>query len=247
MHPEIDRFAHLSSPLHRLDPRAKIAVFTGFLVAVALVRGLPGAVLALGLAVLWVGLSRIPLGFILRRLKAVVLFLSPFLVLLPLTHPAGWQAGFKQGGIIFIKGLAMVFTVFPMFGTTPFHVSMKALARLHMPERLVAMILFTYRYLFGFAEEMRNVQQAARARGFKAGNNRRTLTTIGNLIGLTVVRAYERTERIYQAMLARGFKHKFGTLYEFSFTWPDAWKSLGIFLASVALVGVDRLWLKFFG
>lgn len=247
MHPEIDRFAHLSSPLHRLDPRAKIAVFMAFLVATALVRDLPGALLALGLALLWVGLSRIPVSFILRRLRAVMFFLSPFLILLPLTHPDGWQMGLMRGGIIFIKGLAMVLTVFPMFGTTPFHVSMKALARLKVPERLVAMILFTYRYLFGFAEEVRTVQQAARARGFKAGNNRRTLSTIGNLIGLTVVRAYERTERIYQAMLARGFKQKFGTLHEFSFTWPDAWKSLTILLASVALVGVDRLWLKFFG
>ncbi|MBW1991536.1 MAG: cobalt ECF transporter T component CbiQ [Deltaproteobacteria bacterium] len=247
MHPEIDRFAYLSSPLHRLDPRAKIAVFAAFLVATALVRGLPGALLALALAVLWVGVSRIPLGFVLRRLKAVVLFLSAFLVLLPLTHPAGWQAGLLRGAVIFIKGLAMVLTVFPMFGTTPFHTSMKALSRLHVPERLVAMILFTYRYLFGFAEEVRTVQQAARARGFKPGNNRRTLATLGNLIGLTLVRAYERTERIYQAMLARGFKHKFGTLHEFSFTWPDAWKSLGILLAAVALVGVDRLWPKFFG
>jgi cobalt/nickel transport system permease protein len=247
MHPEIDRFAHLSSPLHRLDPRAKIVVFTCFLVAVALVRSLFGAAFALGLALLWLGLSRIPLGFVIRRLKAVLLFLSPFLVLLPLTHPGGWQAGLEQGGIIFIKGLAMVLTVFPMFGTTPFHVSMKALARLHVPERLVTMILFAYRYLFGFAEEVRTVQQAVKARGFKARNNWRTLSTLGNLIGLTVVRAYERTDRIYQAMMARGFKQKFGTLYEFSFTWPDAWKSGLILSAAMILVGVDRLWLKFFG
>lgn len=247
MHPEIDRFAHLSSSLHRLDPRAKIAVFMAFLVATALVRDLPGACSALGLALLWVGLSRIPLGFMFRRLKAVMLFLSPFLILLPLTHPGGWEAGVRQGAVIFIKGLAMVLTVFPMFGTTPFHVSMKALARLKVPERLVAMILFTYRYLFGFAEEARTVQQAAQARGFKAANDLRTWRTIGNLIGLMVVRAYERTERIYQAMLARGFKNKFGTLHEFSFTWPDALKTMGILLASGALVGVDRLWMKFFG
>lgn len=247
MHPEIDRFAHLASPLHRLDPRAKIAAFAIFLLGVALVQGLPGAVLALALALVWVGISRIPLGFILRRLKAVLLILSPFLVLLPLTHPAGWQAGLRQGGTIFVKGLAMVLTVFPMFGTTPFHVSMKALARLKVPESLVAMLLFTYRYLFGFLEEVRTVQQAARARGFRAGNNWRTLSTVGNLIGLTVVRAYERTERIYQAMLARGFRHRFGTLHEFSFTRADAWKCLAISLAAAALVGVDRLWLKFFG
>jgi energy-coupling factor transporter transmembrane protein EcfT len=57
-----------------------------------------------------------------------------------------------------------------------------------------------------------------------------------------VVRAFERTQRIYQAMLARGFKEKFGTLSEFSWGWRDAVKSGAILLAALGLVGVDRLW-----
>jgi cobalt/nickel transport system permease protein len=243
MHPEIDRFAHLDSPLHRLDPRVKIGAFTVFLVATALVRGLWGAGLALSLALFWLYLSRIPLTFTLRRLKAVAFFLTPFLVLLPLTHPVSWQAGLHRGGIIFLKGLAMVLTVIPMFGTTPFHVSMKALARLRIPARLVTMILFAYRYLFVFGEETRTLQQALKARGFQARMDWRTFRSLGNLVGLMVVRAFEHTERIYQAMLARGFKEKFGTLYEFSWGWPDALKSGAIVLASLGLVGVDRLWM----
>lgn len=244
MHPEIDRFAHLDSPLHRLDPRVKIGAFTFFLVAVALVRGLLGAALALTLALVWLYLSRIPLSFTLGRLKAVVGFLAAFLVLLPLTHPGGWQAGLERGGVIFIKGLAMVLTVIPMFGTTPFNVSMKALAGLKVPARLVTMILFAYRYLFVFAEETRTMQQALKARGFKARSNWRTLAAVGNLVGLMVVRAFEHTERIYQAMVARGFKEKFGTFYEFSWGWPDALKGAVIVLAAVGLVGVDHLWLR---
>ena len=242
MHPEIDRFAHFSSPLHRLDPRGKIAAFACFLAAVALVQDLPGALSALGLALVWLAASRLPVGFIVRRLKPVLLFLLPFLIILPLTHPGGWQPGLRLGAVIAIKGLAMVLTVFPMFGTTPFHVSIKALARLRLPERLVTMIFFAYRYLFGLAEELRTVQQAARARGFKARNDWRTLQTSGNLVGLTIVKAFEHTETIYQAMLARGFKRRFGTLHEFSWGWPDTLKSALILLASLSLVGVDRLW-----
>ena len=244
MHPEIDRFAHLNSPLHRLDPRIKIVAFTFFLVAVALVRGWPGAALALGLAVLWLYVSRIPLSFTLGRLKAVLVFLAAFLVLLPLTHPAGWQAGLEKGGIIFSKGLAMVLTIIPMFGTTPFNVSMKALARLHLPDRLVMMILFAYRYLFVFAEETRTMQQALKARGFKARSNWRTCRSLGHLVGLMLVRAFEHTQRIYQAMVARGFKERFGTFYEFSWGWPDAAKGAVIMLASLGLIGVDHLWLR---
>ncbi len=244
MHPEIDRFAHLQSPWHRLDPRTKIVAFTVFLVAIALVRGLVGALFALGLAVLWLGLSRIPLGFVLRRLKAVLYFLLPFLVIIPLTDPAGWRQGLEHGGIIVIKGLAMVLTVLPMFGTTPFHVSMKALARLGLPQRLIAMILFAYRYLFVFGEESRTLQQALKARGFKAGGDWRTFRSLGNLVGLMVVRSFEHTERIYQAMVARGFKEKFGTLYEFSWTWLDAGKGAVIMLAAALLVGADHLWIR---
>jgi cobalt/nickel transport system permease protein len=243
MHPEIDRFAYLDSPLHRLDPRVKIAAFAIFLVAVALVRDLPGAGLALALALAWLALSRLPLGFILRCLKPVLLLLTPFLVLLPLTHPGGGLRGLQLGGVIFLKGLAMVLTVFPMFGTTPFHVSMKALARLKVPERLVTMILFAYRFLFVFAEERQSVQQALKARGFRAKSDGRTLRTLGNLVGLLVVRSFERTERIYQAMLARGFKERFGTFYEFQGGWADLVKGGLILLASLGLAGMDRLWM----
>jgi len=242
VHPEIDRFAHLDSPLHRLDPRVKILTFAVFLVAVALMRGLPGAALALGLALFWLILSRIPLGFTLGRLKGVALFLTPFLVLLPLTHPGGWQPGLVRGGVIYLKGLAMVLTVIAMFGTTPFTVSMKALARLHLPSRLVTMILFAYRYLFVFADETRTLQQALRARGFKARSDTRTLKHLGNLVGLMLVRAFERTQVIYQAMVARGFKERFGTWHEFHGTWRDALKGVIILLTAVALMGVDYLW-----
>jgi cobalt/nickel transport system permease protein len=242
LHPEIDRFAHLDSPLHRLDPRIKLAGFTGFLIGVAMVHGLLGAALSLGMAMLWLLISRIPLGFTLRRLKPVALFLTPFLALLPLTHPGGWQAGLLRGGVIYLKGLAMVLTVVAMFGTTPFNLSMKALVRLKVPQRLVTMILFAYRYLFVFGEEMRTLQQALKARGFKAGANGRTWRSLGQLVGLLVVRAFERTERIYQAMLARGFKDRFGALTEFAWSWGDALKGGVIVLAAAALVGVDYLW-----
>ncbi len=244
MHPEIDRFAHLDSMVHRLDPRVKILAFTAFLVAAALVRGLPGAALALGLAFCWLFLSRIPLGFTLGRVKGVALFLTPFLVLLPLTHPGGWEEGLTRGGVIFLKGLAMVLTVITMFGTTPFHVSMKALARLRLPPRLVTMILFAYRYLFVFADEARTLQQALKARGFKARSNWRTLRSLGHLVGLMLVRAFERTERIYQAMVARGFKERFGTWHEFHGSLSDALKGGVILLAAVALMGVDYLWTR---
>lgn len=244
MHPEIDRFAHLQSPLHSLDPRVKIAGFTIFLAAIALVKGPWGATLALGMACAWLLASRIPLGFTLRRLKAVMLFLVSFLIILPLTHPGGWQAGLERGAIIFVKGLAMVLTIIPMFGTTPFHVSMKALTRLKVPARLVTMILFAYRYLFVFADENRTVQQALKARGFKPRSSPGALGILGSLVGLLVVRAFERTDRIYQAMLARGFKDRFGTFQEFAAGWPDALKGGVILLGALVLMGVDRLWLK---
>ena len=242
MHPEIDRFAHLDSPLHRLDPRVKIVAFGAFLVAIALVRGLAGAALALGLSLLWLTVSRIPLSFTLKRLKGVALFLTPFLVLLPLTHPGGWQQGLMRGGVIYLKGLAMVLTVIAMFGTTPFTVSMKALARLRLPSRLVTMILFAYRYLFVFADEARTLQQALRARGFKARSNWRTLKHLGNLVGLMLIRAFERTQLIYQAMVARGFKERFGTWHEFHGSLRDVLKGGVILLAAVVLMGADYLW-----
>jgi cobalt/nickel transport system permease protein len=84
-----------------------------------------------------------------------------------------------------------------------------------VPEKIVHLLLMTYRYVFVIEQEYLRLLRAAKIRGFQPGTNRSTYRTYSNIIGMLFVRAAARAERVHQAMLCRGFKGKFYSLQEF--------------------------------
>jgi cobalt/nickel transport system permease protein len=235
MHPEIDRFAHIDSPLSRWDPRWKLAALFLLLLTMGVERpgsrelvrwerDLPPALAALTTSLALVLASRIPLGFVLRKLRPAYALLALILLIFPLTFPGGGlylgalevsRQGFFVGLMIVLRAVAMILLVFPALGTTRFDASMKALRSLRVPPPLLQIVLFTYRYFFVYADQWRKMQQAARARGFRARGNLQTLRTIGNCVGVLLVGSVERTQRIRNAMISRGASGAFETLVEF--------------------------------
>ena len=66
------------------------------------------------------------------------------------------------------------------------------------------MLTFVYRYVETLRDQLRSLRRALASRG--AGlRGRRLVTTYGNLAGNLVVRSYDRGERVYAAMLSRGY------------------------------------------
>lgn len=77
-------------------------------------------------------------------------------------------------------------------------------ARLHLPATLVDIAVLTYRYLFLLAEEAERIRQAQANRlGHRTGWT--SVKSFGTLIGMIVVRSYDRAERVHEAMLLRGY------------------------------------------
>ena len=98
--------------------------------------------------------------------------------------------------------------------TTPFHDLVDALRELHLPRILISIISFMYRYLAVLADEGSRMLRARDARsasgvGSAGGSIRWRATVTGRMIGSLFLRAYERSERIYAAMQARGFEGEF--------------------------------------
>jgi cobalt/nickel transport system permease protein len=79
------------------------------------------------------------------------------------------------------------------------------------------------------------MKQARDSRNF-GGRRLHQLKTVGNMIGTLFVRSYERGERVYAAMLARGFDGEVRTLRALSFSWADAYFSVVFFLALIISV-----------
>ena len=249
-HLEIDRFADMKSPIHVWDPRVKIPALLIMAFTMGLLRDIRVAAMGLGFSIGLVAISRIPMSFILRRLRWVFVFLVPFIIVMPLTVPGRdiWRYSFLSASyeglllaaLIFLKAIAIVLLIFPMFGAAPFHTSMKAFQRLRVPAKFVQIILFTYRCIFIFLEEIRRMSNAAKTRGFEAKTRWQSFRTLGNFIGVLLVRSFERTERLYNAMISRGYTGKLITLSAFRMTPWDGIKGAAVAVICAFLFVGDR-------
>lgn len=221
-----------SSFLHRIDPRARIVTAAGFSVVVAaVVNRFPGLWIALAVAVLGVVLAGLrPLG-VLRRLVPFNLFVLLLVVLLPLSTPGsplvslGWldltEEGFLLAARIALKGNAIVLALMVLLGTLDITVLGHALSHLRVPEKLTHLFLFTVRYIDLFQQEHRRLATAMKVRGFRPRMDRHTYRTYGYLVGMLLVRSFDRSERIVAAMKCRGFRGRFYLLDHFAFSRRD--------------------------
>ncbi|MCC6160041.1 MAG: cobalt ECF transporter T component CbiQ [Deltaproteobacteria bacterium] len=79
-----------------------------------------------------------------------------------------------------------------------------SLAWMRVPPSLVTGLVVTFRSIHVLAEEVRRMRHGLVARGYR-GRSFREIRSIGRLIGALFVRSHERQERMYSAMVARGF------------------------------------------
>jgi cobalt/nickel transport system permease protein len=119
------------------------------------------------------------------------------------------REGFLKALTIALKASATVLMAMALLGSMEAIALARALQSLGMPERLVHLILFTVRYIDVLNQEQQRLRTAMKARGFRPANNRHTYVSFGYLIGMMLVRALERSERILQAMKCRGFSGRF--------------------------------------
>ncbi len=227
-HSFIDRYAALDSPLHLLDARTKLLGFTVLIGAVLLIP--PGKAFAFFayffLAAILMGISQVPLAYIVGR----TLVILPFLLLAGLALP--WKAG--DGWTLFIalllrSTLSLVLLIL-LTNTTRFAELLRGLRKLGCPRILVMNLGFLYRYLFVLTEEVMRMRLARDCRRVGRARAKPEIKLLGSMLGTLLLRSFERAERMYQAMLSRGSSGDFPTLAPRRFSWRDL-----AFLAGVGL------------
>lgn len=243
-YPEIDKYASMDSPIHRLDPRAKIVSFLVLIFSVVIIPELKLAMLGLGISIFFLISSRLPLSFVYQHVRWVFLFILPFIIIMPFTvsGKVAFQIlglgvtyeGIRYGFLVAIRAVSAVLLIFPMMGTMKFNESIKALYDIKVPNSLVQMLMFTYRYIFTFSEEFSRMRNAMASKGFTLKTNFETVSTIGKAVGMLFIRAFDRAERVYQAMLSKGYTGNPKTLVEFKTKTTDY--LIAIFLVSFAII-----------
>ncbi len=244
----LETFAHGHSPLHRLDPRAKLAAALAFSLLLALARAWPLLWAGLGVGLLTVGVARLPLVELAKRLLAVNLFIAMLWLLLPwqVVDSPGWLGlglayhphGLDMALAITLKSNALVLVLMALVATSPINQVFHALAHWRAPVKLLHLFFFFYRYLHVLHREYHRLDWGLKARGFSPGSNWRTYRTYAHVSGMLLVRSYDRAERVYQAMLCRGFSGTYWVLDHFAWQRRDTW-----FLAvwSLLLLGLFAL------
>jgi len=122
-----------------------------------------------------------------------------------LTVAAGWVS-FAS---ILLRFALTVGAALVLVAGTGLHSLAAALGRLGAPQVLTAQLLFLFRYAFVLGGE---ASKMAVARQLRSGGRSLALAAYGPLLGHLLLRAFERAQRIHQAMLARGFDGELRTL-----------------------------------
>lgn len=214
------------SGLYRLDGRVNVALALGLILTSALLPNRPGGAYLLLLSALWSAalLSGISPAWLIRRgwlalpfgLAALPLaFTTPGPALLTLPLAGGLTltaAGLMRFAAVLLKAWISLQAAALLTRTTSIPSILIALRTLKVPRLLLTVIALMSRYLFVFGETARQMLQAREARSSRADGNRGAGGSLqwrarvaGGMAGSLLLRSFERAERVYAAMLARGY------------------------------------------
>ena len=204
------------SRVHRLDPRAKIVgllsvTFIGVSAPVQLWPVYAGCALVLA-AVAAAG--RVRPREIWRRARFVLPLVLLVGLFVPFVRTGGQayalgpltihEAGLAVLGAIAAKATIGTVGAVLLTATTPFPAVLRGLEQLRVPRALVQIASFMYRYLFVIVEELGRMRAALAARAYRP-RHLLDAAPLGRVATAMFLRTYGRGERVYLAMLARGY------------------------------------------
>jgi len=153
------------------------------------------------------------------------------------------DAGVMRFISIMLRAWLSVQAAILLVATTRFPDLIHALEHLRVPRLLVTVIAFLYRYLFVLTDEVLRMTRARQARSASAADRRSGGSVFwrahvaGNMVGQLFLRSYARSDRIYNAMLARGYAGQMRTLSLHQMSEREWW-FITISLALLVLVQI---------
>jgi cobalt/nickel transport system permease protein len=229
------------SAIHRLDPRAKLGGLLGVTVVgvTTPLAAWPVWVCCGAVLVALAAVARVPPAEVWWRARVVLPAVLLAAAFVPLAR-AGEEA-FALGPLsASVEGLEVLLAVAVkatigtvsavlLLCTTSVPALLRALEALRVPRLLTLTAAFAYRYLFVVAAELGRMRGALRARAYHP-RTPLALAPLGRIAGALFLRSYARGERVYLAMLARGYTGAMPGAAPLRLVRADV-----VFLAAVAL------------
>ncbi len=242
--------AESDSLLHHIDGRVKTVVF---LSAVILSTTLTHWTLALGLWVaaiaLFVSLRFEVHGLLLRLLMPFSIAWFVFLTVLFThgSHPlfvislkfltlTAWQEGARQGLLLFMRIMAAVTLATLLAFSTPMIEILETLRLCRVPDIMIDIADMMYRYVFIIQDTALTMHHAQLSRMGDRGSWRQRVGDTGRIACSILIKSLDRSTRIYQAMLARGYSENATEMQFFPQPIPARDKLIGWASAAVMLL-----------
>lgn len=207
-------YVHEHSPLHRMSPQVKLVALVAFVVSAAITpREALWAFGAYAVILLFlIRIARLRIRFVGARLVGILPFVL-FAFIIPLiasgerTEILGLSVsveGMWAAWGILAKATVGASASILLAATTEVPDILRGMTVLRVPPLLISVAGFMIRYIELIADELARMRVAMRSRGYEP----RWIWQAGPVAaaaGATFIRSYERGERVYDAMLSRGF------------------------------------------
>lgn len=215
-----ERFSAFDGFLQGIDPRVKLCCFIAFILTAVSARTMTSLIILFILVTILSVASRIPLRFFFLRttifipifaavIASPLLFITPGRQLVIIGYDKyfvsiTWEGIYKAMHFT-LRIWVCVASLTLLVLTTRFSRLVHAMEKFKMPKIFIAMTAITYRFIFFFINEAYRMILAKEARTVKKEGRLRIIRSLAHIISTLFIRAYERGERVYMAMTARGY------------------------------------------
>lgn len=237
--------------MESLDPRAKIISFLAIILCMILtpITRLKdfGIYFLLILAISF--LTKITHSQLLKRTCVLIPFVLFIAMCVPFVKEGhiwwslkigSWKLNVTYEGawtflnIIVKSSLSILLLVIASTATT-FSDLLKGLDLLRLPRLLVMLMSFMYRYIFVLLDEAKRLMRARTLRYF-GSRYLEQFRVLGYMIGVLFIRTFERAERIYNAMILRGFSGEIRGIKHFRLSYRDFLFMAGIIVSLLCII-----------
>lgn len=221
--------AYADTYVNRLDPRAKITVTFVFLVCLLSLplHRISAIIPFFAFPIILAARANISYGTVFKQ----SLISLPFVFAIGIFNPLldrqtafavgtfaisyGWISFFS----IILRGILSVQAAVLLIRTAGFYNMCLGLEKMGLPSLFTTQLLLVYRYIFVLVKDFGTMLDAYRSRSF--GEKNAKLKFWSKIVGHLMIRSIERSDRIYEAMVARGFAGKITGLFVLRWTSRD--------------------------
>ena len=227
----VGQYYPVDSPLHRLDPRVKIIATLVYIVSLFLVQSFVGYGFIFAILAVTIALSRVPLRFMLRGLKSVVLIILFTAVLNLFSQKGGtplvtlWRFTITTKGVtmaikmcfrlvmLIVGSSLLTLTTTPIRLTDGLEILLTPFQKIGVPSHEIAMMMtIALRFIPTLLEETDKIMTAQKARGasFSEGNLMQRAKALVPVLVPLFVSAFRRAEELATAMECRCYRGEAG-------------------------------------